>query len=66
VGSIGYIATGFSDLVSLPPLILGSMVGAWIGVRFRELLPENVVRVGFAVFMVVTALRILGDATGIL
>src|SRR3954469_14812369 len=66
VGSIGYIATGFSDLVSLPPLILGSMVGAWIGVRFRELLPENVVRVGFAVFMVVTALRILGDATSIL
>jgi uncharacterized membrane protein YfcA len=66
VGSIGYIATGFSDLVSLPPLILGSMVGAWFGVRLRDLLPENVVRVGFAVLMVITAFRILADIAGIL
>jgi uncharacterized membrane protein YfcA len=66
VGSIGYIATGFSDLVSLPPLILGSMIGAWFGVHLRELLPENVVRVGFAVLMVITAFRILADTAGIL
>ncbi len=66
VGSIGYIATGFSDLLSLPPLIVGSMIGAWFGVRLREWLPEKMVRYGFATFMVIVALRILGDATGIL
>ncbi|MCA1729912.1 MAG: sulfite exporter TauE/SafE family protein [Actinobacteria bacterium] len=66
VGSIGYIATGFSDLLSLPPLILGSMVGAWIGVRLRERLPEKAVRRGFAGFMVIVAFRILVDAASIL
>ena len=66
VGSLGYIVGGFSDLVSLPPLILGSMIGAWFGVRLRDRLPERVVRLGFASFMVITASRILGDATGIL
>ena len=66
VGSLGYIVGGFSDLVSLPPLILGSMIGAWFGVRLRDRLPERVVRLGFASFMVITALRILGDATGTL
>ena len=66
VGSIGYIATGFSDLLSLPPLIVGSMIGAWFGVRLREWLPEKIVRYGFAIFMVIVAFRILGDATGIL
>lgn len=66
VGSIGYIATGFSDLLSLPPLIVGSMIGAWFGVRLREWLPEKMVRYGFATFMVIVAFRILGDATGIL
>ena len=66
VGSIGYIATGFSDLLSLPPLILGSMVGAWLGVRLRERLPEKAVRRGFAGFMVIVAFRILVDAASIL
>lgn len=68
VGSIGYIATGFRDpeeLLSLPPLIVGSMIGAWIGVKIRDPLPEKVVRVGFAVFMALTALRLLTDALGI-
>lgn len=68
VGSIGYIATGFRDpeqLLSLPPLIVGSMIGAWIGVKIRDPLPENVVRVGFAVFMALTAIRLLTDALGI-
>ena len=66
VASIGYIVGGFWDLVSLPPLILGSMVGAWFGVRLRERLPDKTVRLGFAAFMVITALRILSDAAGIL
>lgn len=68
VGSIGYVATGFrgaEQLLSLPPLIVGSMIGAWIGVKVRDPLPENVVRVGFAVFMALTAVRLLTDALGV-
>lgn len=65
VASVGYIATGFSDLLSLPPIVVGSMVGAWVGVRLREWLPEKAIRIGFGCFMVVIALRTLGDATGI-
>ena len=68
VGAAGYIATGFRDpqqLLSLPPLIIGSVIGAPIGVRIRDWLPENVVRTGFGVFMVIVALRLFGEATGI-
>jgi uncharacterized protein len=68
VGAAGYIATGFRDpqqLLSLPPLIIGSVVGAPIGVRIRDWLPEHVVRTGFGVFMVIVALRLFGKALGI-
>ena len=68
VGAAGYIATGFRDpqqLLSLPPLIIGSVIGAPIGVRIRDWLPENVVRTGFGVFMVIVALRLFGKALGI-
>jgi len=66
VASAGYIATGFSDLVSLAPLVVGAMIGAWLGVRLRDWLPEKAIRLGFAGFMVVTALRTLSDALDIL
>jgi uncharacterized membrane protein YfcA len=66
VGAAGYLTTGFGRLSELLPLIVGSMVGAWIGVRLRGLLPDRVIRIGFASFMAVVALRILGDAAGIL
>ena len=66
VASAGYIATGFAQLFSLIPLVIGSMVGAWRGVRLRDRLPERAGRVGLAGFMVVVALRMLGDAAGIL
>jgi uncharacterized membrane protein YfcA len=62
VASLGYAVAGFADLLSLTPLVVGSMVGAWLGVRLREWLPEKAIRIGFATFMVVTALRTLGDA----
>jgi uncharacterized membrane protein YfcA len=68
VGAAGYIATGFRDpqqLLSLPPLIIGSVVGAPIGVRIRDWLPEHLVRTGFGVFMVIVALRLFGKALGI-
>jgi len=55
VGSLGYIAVGVVDLLELPPLIAGAIVGAWIGVRLRDPLPDRALRVGFAGFMVVTA-----------
>jgi uncharacterized membrane protein YfcA len=66
VASIGYITTGFGDLLSLPPLLVGSILGPLLGVRLREWLPEKAIRIGFAGFMVVVALRTLGSATGIL
>jgi uncharacterized protein len=55
VGALGYIAVGVVDLGALPPLILGAMAGAWLGVRLRDPLPDRALRVGFAGFMVVTA-----------
>jgi uncharacterized protein len=68
VGAAGYVATGFRDpqqLLSLPPLIVGSVIGAPLGVRTRDWLPENIVRLGFGVFMVIVALRLFGEALGI-
>jgi uncharacterized protein len=65
VGAAGYIVSGFEDLLSLPPLIVGSVIGAWLGVRLRDLTPETVIQRGFAVFMVVIALRMLAGAAGI-
>lgn len=59
VGSIGYIATGFDQFVSLPPLVIGSIAGAWLGVRLRVYTPDKALRIAFAVFMVVVAIRIL-------
>lgn len=68
VGAAGYVATGFRDvqqLLSLPPLIIGSVIGAPLGVRTRDWLPESAVRIGFGVFMVIVALHLLGEALGI-
>ena len=62
-GAAGDIATGFrEELVSLPPLIVGSMLGAWLGVRLRELAPQRLIRYGFAIFMVLAAVVTLADA----
>jgi len=68
VGAAGYVATGFRDvqeLLSLPPLIIGSVFGAPLGVRVRDQLPESTVRIGFGVFMVIVALRLFGEAFGV-
>ena len=68
VGAVGYVVTGFrdvQDLLSLPPLIIGAVIGAPLGVRVRDWLPEGVVRIGFGVFMVIVALRLFGEALGI-
>jgi uncharacterized protein len=68
VGAAGYVATGFrdvQDLLSLPPLIIGSVIGAPLGVRIRDWLPESVVRIGFGVLMVIVALRLFGEALGV-
>jgi uncharacterized protein len=63
VGAAGYIATGFGEeLVSLPPLIVGSMLGVWPGVRLREIAPQRVIRYVFAVYMVLAAVLTLADA----
>src|SRR3712207_3626367 len=63
VGAAGYIATGFrEELLGLLPLVAGSMLGAWPGVRLRELAPQRVIRYGFAIFMVLAATLTLADA----
>jgi uncharacterized membrane protein YfcA len=62
VGAAGYIVAGFDRLSGLPPLIVGSMLGAWVGVRIRERLPEIVLQRAFAAFMVLVAVRVLIDA----
>lgn len=59
VGAAGYIATGFGDFSSLPPLVAGSIVGAWFSVRLRERTPDRALRIIFAVFMLVVALQLL-------
>jgi uncharacterized membrane protein YfcA len=61
VGAAGYLAAGFDRLSGLPPLIVGSMIGAWPGVRLREHLPETVLQRAFAAYMVVVAVLIVVD-----
>lgn len=64
-GGSGYLAADLIRLGSLPPLIIGSMAGAWAGVMLRERVPEAYLRRSFAVLMLLTAVRILADATGL-
>jgi uncharacterized protein len=65
-GATGYIVAGVIRVGSLPTLIAGAMLGAWLGVVLRDRAPEVLIRRGFAVFMLVTAVRILIDALGTL
>jgi uncharacterized membrane protein YfcA len=65
VGAVGYIVTGFNQFSALPPLIVGSILGARLGVRLRELTPERPLQIGFALFMVVVAVQLLIDATNV-
>ena len=62
VGATGYLVAGFDRLAGLPPLIVGSMIGAWPGVRIRERLGEAVLQRAFAVYMVVIAVLMVVDA----
>lgn len=64
VGAIGYILTGFEELLSLLPLIVCSILGAQLGVWLRELMPGVVIQRAFAIFMVVVAVQFLGEAAG--
>lgn len=57
VGVSGYLYTGFDELSTLPPLIVGAVFGALLGVRIRDWVPSNALRVGFAVLMLFIALR---------
>ena len=61
LGAAGYIVAGFERLSGLPPLIVGSMLGAWPGVRIRERLGETLLQRAFAAYMVVVAVLIIID-----
>ena len=62
-GAAGYIVTGVVQLGNLPPLIVGAVFGAWLGVGFRDRIPEIFLRRGFALLMVFVAVRIFIDTT---
>jgi uncharacterized protein len=66
VGSAGYLVAGFDRLSSLPPLIAGAVLGAWFGASSRDRVPETTLQRGFALFMVVLAIRIVADAVNVL
>jgi uncharacterized membrane protein YfcA len=61
LGAAGYFAAGFERLSGLPPLIVGSMLGAWPGVRIRERLGETILQRAFAAYMVIVAILIVID-----
>jgi uncharacterized membrane protein YfcA len=61
LGAAGYFVAGFDRLSGLPPLIVGSMLGAWPGVRIRERLGEALLQRAFAAYMVVVAVLIVID-----
>lgn len=58
-GAMGYVALGMVDLASLPPLILGSVLGGWVGAHYKEVFPDYILRWGFAGFMVLVAMQLL-------
>lgn len=62
VGSAGYILSGFDEISGLPPLILGSIAGAWLGVRLRDFMSEAFLGRAFGVFMIIVGVRVLLDA----
>jgi uncharacterized protein len=61
LGAAGYFVAGFERLSGLPPLIVGSMIGAWPGVRIRERLGETLLQRAFAAYMVIVAVLITID-----
>jgi uncharacterized protein len=61
LGATGYFVAGFDRLSGLPPLIVGSMLGAWPGVRIRERLGEALLQRAFAAYMVLVAVLIILD-----
>ena len=61
LGAAGYFVAGFDRLAGLPPLIVGSMLGAWPGVRIRERLGEAFLQRAFAAYMVLVAVLIVID-----
>ena len=63
-GASGYLASGLVRLGGLPPLVLGAIFGAWLGVTLRDKLPETYIRRGFAALMLVTAARLIVGAVG--
>ena len=65
VGAGGYVAIGFHHFLALPPLIIGAVAGAWLGVRLRDHTPDAPLQAGFAILRVIVASQLIVDATNI-
>lgn len=66
-GAIGYATGGQVDWAAAALTTVGALVGAPIGVTLLGRLPERQLRIGFAVLLLLSALRLLfvaGDGTG--
>jgi uncharacterized membrane protein YfcA len=64
VGSVSYWQLDGIDLPRSLLLLCGSIVGALVGSRLLSVLPEGLLRVVFAVFMLLTAVRLAFETAG--
>ncbi|MTV24601.1 sulfite exporter TauE/SafE family protein [Nitriliruptoraceae bacterium ZYF776] len=62
-GGAGYALGGAVDLLAVVPLAAGSIVGALLGARLLERLPERGLRIAFAVFLLVVAVQLVVQPT---
>lgn len=58
-GVVGYLLDDKVDLRVAGFLLLGSLVGAWIGTHLLAVLPQRTLRIAFAVLLVLTSFRFL-------
>lgn len=59
VSSVFYISKGYADWELTIKVILGGLVGGYIGARLLTVCPENILRKLFAIFMAIAGIRMI-------